>query len=114
MPAVQRLEDANDGGGVLTSTPQDFVTVDNKLVAVVGAMGTSHPPAPDDNTHAAGVWKTAGTSFVRIGGVSVIRTTDVDSCGHTRIGGSSTTRIGDAVGGPNDWDSGNWDEAEWQ
>jgi uncharacterized Zn-binding protein involved in type VI secretion len=95
MPAVQRLEDANAAGGVLTSTPQDFVTVDGKRVAVVGAKGTAHPPCPDDNAHCAGVWATAGgSSSVRIAGKAVIRRDDADTCGHTRVGGSSSVRVG--------------------
>lgn len=95
MPAVQRIDDLNDGGGKLTTTPQDFVTVDGQLVAVVGAKGTAHPPCPDDDTHCVNKWQTAGGSAkVRIGGANVIRTADVDSCTHTRVGGSSTVRVG--------------------
>jgi hypothetical protein len=47
----------------------------------------------------------------------VIRAQDPDSCGHLRVGGSSTTRVGNGgapPGGPNDWDTGKWDEAQWQ
>ena len=95
MPAVQRLEDANAGGGIVTSTPQDFVTVDGQLVAVVGAKGTAHPPCPDDNSHCANVWATSGGSGkVRISNKAVIRRDDVDTCGHARVGGSSTVRVG--------------------
>lgn len=95
MPKVQRLEDANAGGGVLTSTPQGFVTVDGKKVAVVGAQGTAHPPCPDDATHCAGNWQTAGGSgSVRIAHRAVIRTDDLDSCTHQRVGGSGTVRVG--------------------
>jgi hypothetical protein len=91
MPAVQRLDDLNNGGGKLTQTPQAFVTVDSKTVAVVGATGTGH----GTGVHAAGAWQTqGGSSTVRINNLRVIRTNDVDSCGHTRVGGSSTTRVG--------------------
>jgi hypothetical protein len=97
MPAVQRLDDLNNGGGKLTQTPQDFVTVDGKKVAVVGAEGTSHYPCgqPGGNAHCYPTWQTkGGSSSVRIANKPVIRTQDVDSCGHTRVGGSSTTRVG--------------------
>jgi uncharacterized Zn-binding protein involved in type VI secretion len=118
MPAVQRRTDANDGGGIVQTIPQTFVRVDGLLVAVVGSKGSAHPPCPDVQAHCANVWTTTrGAPRVRINGVPVIRATDPDSCGHRRVGGSTTTRIGDgggAPGGPNDWDSGNWDEAEWQ
>jgi uncharacterized Zn-binding protein involved in type VI secretion len=96
MPACQRLQDANAGGGMLTSTPQTIVTVDGQRVAVVGAKGTAHPPCPEDDSHCAGVWQTAGGSgSVRIAGQAVIRTQDADTCGHRRIGGSPTVRVGD-------------------
>jgi uncharacterized Zn-binding protein involved in type VI secretion len=95
MPAVQRLQDVNTGGGILTTTPQAFVTVDGKKVAVVGATGTAHPPCPDDDTHCAGKWQTAGGSgSVRIAHAAVIRTGDLDSCTHARAGGSGTVRVG--------------------
>jgi uncharacterized Zn-binding protein involved in type VI secretion len=119
MPAVQRMTDANDGGGILQTIPQTFVRVDGLLVAVVGSKGSAHPPCPEDNAHCLNVWATTlGAPRVRIGGVPVIRATDPDSCTpHRRIGGSTTTRVGDgggAPGGPNDWDSGDFGDAEWQ
>jgi uncharacterized Zn-binding protein involved in type VI secretion len=93
MPNVQRLTDANNGGGVLTSTPQDFVRVADELVAVVGAEGTAHGSGDDE--HVAGSWHAAGgSSSVRVGGAKVIRTGDVDSCGHTRVGGATFCRVG--------------------
>jgi uncharacterized Zn-binding protein involved in type VI secretion len=118
MPAVQRMTDANDGGGVLDLIPQAFVRVDGLVVAVVGAQGTAHPPCPTVQIHCAHVWATTrGAPRVRINGMPVIRTTDPDTCGHRRVVGSSSTRIGDgggAPGGPNDWDSGDFEGAEWQ
>jgi uncharacterized Zn-binding protein involved in type VI secretion len=118
MPAVQRMTDQNQGGGVIQTIPQSFVRVDGLVVAVVGSKGSAHPPCPEIDTHCANVWATTrGAPRVRINGIPVIRANDPDSCGHLRVGGSSTTRIGDGggpPGGPNDWDSGKWDEAEWQ
>jgi len=119
MPAVQRLTDQNDGGGIIQTIPgQDFVRVEGLLVAVVGAQGSAHPPCPEDDSHCQNVWTTTrGAPRVRINGIPVIRAQDPDSCAHRRIGGSPTTRIGDGggpPGGPNDWDSGEWETAEWQ
>jgi uncharacterized Zn-binding protein involved in type VI secretion len=118
MPAVQRMTDQNAGGGVIQTIPQTFVRVDGLVVAVVGARGSAHPPCPDVQAHCLNVWTTAiGSSTVRIAGIPVIRTTDVDSCVHARVGGSPTTRIGaggGTPGGPNDWDSAEWEDAEWQ
>jgi hypothetical protein len=120
MPAVQRMTDANDGGGVLTSTPQAFVRVANLLVAVDGAKGTTHGSGDDE--HAVGTWQTAhGAARVRIGGAAVNRKNDVDTCGHIRVDGAPFCRIGNASGGAggggdpaNEWDTGEWGVAEWQ
>ena len=121
MPAVQRMDDLNAAGGAIKTIPQSFVRVDGKVVAVVGSVGTQHPTCPDDNRHCAGVWQTSrGAARVRIGGAPVIRADDPDTCMDLRVGGSSTTRIGNGAGGgvtpggPNDWDSGEWESAEWQ
>jgi len=121
MPAVQRMRDQNDGGGVIQTIPQSFVRVDGLVVAVVGSRGSAHPPCPDDNAHCATVWTTTrGAPRVRINGLAVIRFGDPDSCTpHTRIGGSSTTRIGDGGGGGggdprNEWDTAEWADGEWQ
>jgi hypothetical protein len=118
MPAVQRNTDANDGGGIIQTIPQSFVRVDGLVVAVVGSQGSAHPPCPTVQAHCANVWTTTiGAPRVRIGGIPVIRANDPDSCGHRRVGGSSSTRIGNGggpPGGPNDWDTGKWDEAQWQ
>jgi uncharacterized Zn-binding protein involved in type VI secretion len=118
MPAVQRMTDQNGGGGVIQTIPQSFVRVDGLVVAVVGSQGSAHPPCPEVETHCFNVWTTTrGAPRVRINGIPVIRAQDPDSCGHLRVGGSSTTRIGDGgapPGGPNDWDTGEWEVAEWQ
>lgn len=116
MPAVQRMTDQNSGGGVIQTIPQDFVRVDGLLAAVVGAKGSAHPPCPEVQVHCQNVWATIrGAPEVRINGIPVIRATDPDSCGHVRVGGSTTTRIGaGAVDGANEWDTGEWETAEWQ
>lgn len=118
MPAVQRMTDRNAGGGVIQTIPQSFVRVDGLVVSVVGSKGSAHPPCPDDESHCQNVWQTTrGAPRVRINGIPVIRLNDSDSCGHLRVGGSSTTRIGDgtgAPGGPNEWDTSDFEEAEWQ
>ena len=118
MAAVQRMTDQNSGGGIIQTIPQHFVRVDGLVVAVVGAQGSAHPPCPEVPIHCQNVWQTTrGAPRVRINGIPVIRFNDPDSCGHRRVGGSTTTRIGDGgagPGGPNDWDSGKWDEMQWQ
>src|SRR5262252_7896254 len=108
MPNVQRMTDANGGGGVIQTIPQSFVRVDGLLCAVVQSRGSAHAPCPEVPIHCQGAWQTVATqTAVRINGMAVVRTQDVDTCGHARVGGSTTTRIGGgAAGGPNDWDSG--------
>lgn len=103
---------------MLTTIPQSFVRVDGLVVAVVGSQGSAHVPCPEVPIHCQNVWATAiGAPRVRINGLPVIRTQDTDTCGHRRIIGSTTTRVGNgggAPGGPNDWDSAEWEDAEWQ
>src|SRR5262249_11335335 len=95
MPNVQRMTDANSGGGLIDLIPQTFVRVDGLVVAVVGSKGAAPAPGPEGNAHCYHVWATTvGSSSVRIAGKPVIRTGDADSCGNTRVGGSSTTRVG--------------------
>jgi uncharacterized Zn-binding protein involved in type VI secretion len=95
MPAVQRMTDQNTGGGIIQTIPQTFVRVDGLVVAVVGSMGSAHPPCPEVPIHCANAWQTSvGSSSVRIAGIPVIRTEDPDTCGHARVGGSGTTRVG--------------------
>jgi len=115
MPAVERMGDQNSGGGVIQTIPQTFVRVDGLLVAVVSSRGSAHPPCPEDDSHCAGVWQTTrGAPRVRIDGRPVIRRNDPDSCGHVRVGGSATTRVGDG-GAPvvTGWDVDQWDEGQW-
>lgn len=116
MPAVARMNDQNSGGGVIQTIPQDFVRVDGRIVSVIGSRGSAHAPCPEVQAHCQNVWQTTrGAPRVRIKGIPVIRATDPDSCGHVRVGGSTTTRIGD--GGaprPTGWDHEQWDEGQWQ
>jgi uncharacterized Zn-binding protein involved in type VI secretion len=95
MTGIQTVGDANDGGGIIITTPQSTVFVEGKLVAVDGSQGTTHPPAPFDPSHNIGVWSTAnGSSTVFINGIAVNSDGDADSCGHSRVSGSTTVFIG--------------------
>ena len=91
MAAVQRNGDANTGGGAISSTAQSTVFANDKLISVNGSTVTTHGTHP--NVH-AGVTTANGSSTVKSGGVPVNRTGDADSCGHTRVGGSSNVNIG--------------------
>lgn len=78
----------NSGGGAITSVPQDFVFIEDLLVAVDGSIGTGHPPCPIVPIHCGGAWATSGgADFVTIEGIPVNHETNVDTCGHSRVGG---------------------------
>ena len=93
MAAAQRMTDANDGDGTISSVPQSTVYANSKLVSVNGSAVADHLPVDDVNTH-TGVTTANGSSTVFAGGTAVNRTGDADSCTHTRAGGSSNVNIG--------------------
>jgi hypothetical protein len=86
------MNDLNDGGGEITSIPQSTVFCNGKLLAVNGSKGTGHPVGIP---HSAGVWETAnGSSNVNAGGIPVNRENDIDTCTHSRTGGSGNVNVG--------------------
>lgn len=87
MPAVQRLGDTDSGGGVITRGDTS-VTVDGIPIAVTGCPVTPHP------YYHSGVVTIANQNTVFVNGVPVVTTGATDSCGHSRVGGSSTVFIG--------------------
>ena len=91
MAAVQRKTDANTGGGTISSTVQSTVFANSKLVSVNGSTVTTHGTYP--NVH-VGVTTANGSSTVFAGGIAINRTDDVDSCTHTRTGGSGDVFVG--------------------
>ena len=91
MASVQRNGDANTGGGIISSTAQSTVYANDKLISVNGSTVTTHGIYP--NVH-AGVTTANGSSTVFAGGIAINRTDDVDSCTHTRTGGSGDVFVG--------------------
>ena len=91
MATVQRNGDANTGGGIISSTAQSTVYANDKLISVNGSTVTTHGIYP--NVH-AGVTTANGSSTVFAGGIAINRTDDVDSCTHTRTGGSGDVFVG--------------------
>ena len=89
---IQRMGDANSGGGIIDSIPQGSVYANEKLVSIDGSKGTGHGVG----IHAYHAWDTAnGSSIVRINGTPVNGTTNADTCTHARVGGSSNVNVGD-------------------
>jgi uncharacterized Zn-binding protein involved in type VI secretion len=94
MPAVQRVGDANDVGGVVQGGIAS-VRVNGKPISVLGDSVTPHPPcgqrkAPPIHCTAS---VSGGSGSVRAGGIPVDYTGVADTCGHTRAGGSDNVRV---------------------
>jgi uncharacterized Zn-binding protein involved in type VI secretion len=91
MPAVQRKGDKNDGTGEATGGVAS-VRVNNLPIMIPGEPVTAHPPYGKKGAktiHNDGTQKTAGgVATVRAGGKPVVVTTNADTCGHARVGGS--------------------------
>jgi uncharacterized Zn-binding protein involved in type VI secretion len=86
MPAVQRDGDANNAGGIGSSSVN--VKANSKSVLVDGSSVSPHPPSH------TGIVTANGSSKVKVNGIPINRTGDADSCLHTRIGGSSNVNAG--------------------
>ena len=91
MAAAQRYSDANTGGGTISSVPQSTVYANSKLLSVNGSSVTTH--GVDPAVH-SGTVTANGSSTVFANSLAVNRTGDVDSCTHTRTGGSDDVNIG--------------------
>ena len=91
MAAAQRMTDANDGDGTISSVPQSTVFANSKLLSVNGSSVTTH--GTDPAVH-SGATTANGSSTVFAGGIAINRTGDADSCTHTRTGGSSDVFVG--------------------
>ena len=94
MPAVQRQGDANSAGGVATSG-EPTVRVNGRAVVVPSISVTPHPCCGKKGCakHCSATTN-GGSATVRAGGKPIIRTTsDVDTCGHARSGGSPNVRV---------------------
>jgi uncharacterized Zn-binding protein involved in type VI secretion len=96
MPGlVQRVGDANAVGGIILEG-DPTVLVDGRPIAVLGASITPHPccgakGCPPTHCHAT---TTATSASILVGGKPVVVTGDIDTCGHTRVGGSESVIAG--------------------
>jgi len=88
MPENQRVGDANDAGGRITSGVET-VRVNNLPISVDGSPVSSH----GKNVH-AGPTTAGGVASVRARNIAVNVTGNKDTCGHTRVGGSPNVRTG--------------------
>ena len=90
---AQRKTDANNIGAVIAGVTDYKVKVNDLLLSTDGSSVADHLPVNGVNTH-TNIRTANGSSTVKSGGTPVNRTTDADSCGHTRAGGSSNVNIG--------------------
>lgn len=77
------VKDEDEAGGVQIAGLQEFVTIDEKLVVVLGDPVTPHPPAPP---HSAAPVMAEGTDWLRIDGIPVCREGHKANCGHPTTG----------------------------
>lgn len=95
MPAVQRVGDQNNAGGVITNG-DGSVLINGRAVAIQGASVSAHPCCGQRGcppTHCNAKTQ-ANNSSVLVNGVPLILTGDVDTCGHARTGGSADVVVG--------------------
>lgn len=88
MPAVQRVGDADGGGGVASGGVAS-VRVNGRAIVVNGNPVSGHGKGPH-----AGPVTANGNGTVRAGGIPVVTTGCADTCGHARAGGSGDVRAG--------------------
>lgn len=96
MPGgVQRVGDQNIAGGVIVEG-NPTVLINGRPVAVVGSKVTPHPCCGSQGcppTHCAAVTTSTNTT-VLVGGLPIVLDGDIDTCGHSRIGGSLSVIVG--------------------
>ena len=87
MANVQRVGDANNVGGAITTVLQSNVYANGILIAVDGSTVSSH--TPNTGFHLVANCRTAaGSNNVFINNKKVTITGGADNCAHTRSGGS--------------------------
>jgi len=98
MPAVQRKGDRNSGGGIITSGVNS-VLVNGRPIAVRGLSVSPHPICGQSDSQDSGGGlhckaKTQSNTTVFAGGRPVVVTGAVDTCRHSRVGGSNNVKVG--------------------
>ncbi len=93
MGKAVRQGDVNSAGGA-TTQGSSKVKVEGRGACYPGIMVTPHPccGAPGCAVHCAAS-TTGGSSKVMVEGKPMLRTGDSDSCGHSRMTGSSKVKV---------------------
>ena len=93
MPAIQRVGDKNSAGGVIQQGDSS-VLVNGIPIAITDMPVSTHPPygRGTDPHHRA---RTKGSeTTLDVNGKQIIVTSDLDTCGHPRVGGSPDVTLG--------------------
>lgn len=96
MPGlVCRIGDKNTAGGVILNGDAS-VLVNNRPVAVIGSRVTPHPCCGARGcppVHCAAV-TTSSNATVLVNGKPIVTFGDLDTCTHSRVGGSPDVIVG--------------------
>lgn len=93
--AVQRVGDQNSAGGLILRG-DNTVLVNGRAIAVQNTPVSAHPCCGAQGcppVHCNAQTQTSAGEIL-VNGVPLIKTNDVDTCGHTRVGGSPDVVIG--------------------
>ena len=85
---IQRIGDANNGGGIIVDLGHRNVLVNGRPAAKPYALVTPHKGCGKKNPLHCLATTLSFPSSVRINGIPVVVTGAPDSCSHTRSGGS--------------------------
>lgn len=95
MPGVQRVGDRNSAGGIILNGDSS-VLINGRPIALQDASVSPHPCCGRKGcppVHCNAKTK-ANKSSVLVNGKAVILAGDNDTCGHTRVSGSTDVTIG--------------------
>jgi uncharacterized Zn-binding protein involved in type VI secretion len=95
VPSIQRVGDKDSAGGVILNG-DSTVLINGRAVAIRGASVSPHPCCGQRGcppVHCSAKTQ-SNNSTVLVNGVPLVLTSDVDTCGHPRSGGSPDVTVG--------------------
>lgn len=95
MPSIQRVGDQDSAGGVILNG-DSTVLINGRAVAIQGASVSPHPCCGQRGcppVHCSAKTQSNNSSIL-VNGVPLVLTSDVDTCGHPRSGGSPDVTVG--------------------
>jgi uncharacterized Zn-binding protein involved in type VI secretion len=95
VPSIQRVGDQDSAGGVILNG-DSTVLINGRAVAIQGASVSPHPCCGQRGcppVHCSAKTQSNNSSIL-VNGVPLVLTSDVDTCGHPRSGGSPDVTVG--------------------